>query len=115
MATETDYAVRQCHFDYTPPETISDKIRIYDYVVETLDKAGRLPSYSYEFKSGRIYLRGKGWIQPSLSNKKSQDVVSATGRQFQTGAYRDTDNNKLDYEAFLSPIVLERYARFHDF
>ncbi len=33
-------------------------------------------------------------------------------RQFDTGATRDIDNGKLDYEAFISPAVLERYARF---
>lgn len=33
-------------------------------------------------------------------------------RKFETGATRDTDENKLDYEGFLSPLVLERYAEF---
>lgn len=33
-------------------------------------------------------------------------------RQFESGASRDTEHNKLDYEAFLSPAVLQRYAEF---
>ncbi len=33
-------------------------------------------------------------------------------RTFDTGANRDTDEGKLDYEAFLSPLVLERYAQY---
>lgn len=33
-------------------------------------------------------------------------------RQFDTGATRDTDENKLDYEGFLSPLVLEAFARY---
>jgi hypothetical protein len=33
-------------------------------------------------------------------------------RQFETGATRDTDLEKWDYEGFLSPLVLERYAQF---
>jgi hypothetical protein len=33
-------------------------------------------------------------------------------RNFSTGATRDTDENKLDYEGFLSPVVLERYAQY---
>lgn len=33
-------------------------------------------------------------------------------RQFNTGATRDTEDGKLDYEGFLSPIVLERYAHY---
>jgi len=33
-------------------------------------------------------------------------------RKFNTGATRDLDTNKNDYEGFLSPIVLERYAKY---
>lgn len=33
-------------------------------------------------------------------------------RKFETGATRDTDTGKLDYEAFFSPAVLERRAVF---
>lgn len=33
-------------------------------------------------------------------------------RKFLTGATRDTDREKLDYEAFLSPFVLTRYAQY---
>lgn len=33
-------------------------------------------------------------------------------RKFETGATRDTNQDKLDYEAFLSPAVLERYAQY---
>ncbi len=33
-------------------------------------------------------------------------------RKFETGATRDTDNGKYDYEGFLSPLVLERFGKF---
>lgn len=33
-------------------------------------------------------------------------------RTFETGATRDTDEGKYDYEGFLSPIVLQRYAQY---
>lgn len=33
-------------------------------------------------------------------------------REFNTGATRDIDTNKLDYEGFLSPLVLEEYAKY---
>lgn len=33
-------------------------------------------------------------------------------KEFTTGATRDDDENKLDYEGFLSPIVLKRYAEY---
>ncbi len=33
-------------------------------------------------------------------------------REFDSGATRDTDENKLDFEGFLSPLVLQRYAEY---
>ena len=33
-------------------------------------------------------------------------------RTFDTGANRDSDGGKLDYEAFLSPLVLKKYAEY---
>ena len=33
-------------------------------------------------------------------------------RQFDTGATRDTSQGKFDYEGFLSPLVLERFAEY---
>lgn len=33
-------------------------------------------------------------------------------RTFETGASRDTDDGKYDYEGFLSPQVLERFAAY---
>jgi hypothetical protein len=39
-------------------------------------------------------------------------VGATTMRTFDTGATRSDDAGKLDYEGFLSPLVLERYARY---
>ena len=33
-------------------------------------------------------------------------------RQFDTGATRDPDASKPDYEGYLSPLVIERYGRY---
>ena len=33
-------------------------------------------------------------------------------RSFESGATRDTDAGKYDYEGFLSPLVIERYAEY---
>jgi len=38
--------------------------------------------------------------------------LSTQIRTFDTGATRDTDEGKLDYEGFLSPLVLRRYAEY---
>lgn len=33
-------------------------------------------------------------------------------RHFKSGAIRDDDNNKIDYEGFLSPLVIERFGQY---
>jgi len=33
-------------------------------------------------------------------------------RTFESGATRDSDEEKLDYEGFISPLVLKRYAEY---
>lgn len=34
------------------------------------------------------------------------------GREFSTGATRDTDHEKIDFEGFLSPLVIEAYGDY---
>ena len=36
-------------------------------------------------------------------------------REFKSGATRDDNNDKYDYEGFLSPIVLQRFAEYMHF
>lgn len=38
--------------------------------------------------------------------------MSKNKRTFNTGAYRNPDDTKLDYEGFLHPSVLEQYAKY---
>ena len=52
------------------------------------------------------------WVNRSAKNEALQDVDAK--RTFPTGANRDTDNGKIDYEGFLSPVVLKRYAEYLD-
>jgi hypothetical protein len=47
-------------------------------------------------------------VRPRGSDVQPQTTAGA--RTFGTGATRDLDANKLDFEGFLSPLVLERYA-----
>jgi len=44
--------------------------------------------------------------------KAIDDFDDGTLRTFGTGATRDTAEDKLDFEGFLSPLVLERYAEY---
>lgn len=54
--------------------------------------------------------------QPGAKTSRIVGLAAPAGygevRQFPTGATRDTDTGKFDYEAFISPAVLERYGRF---
>lgn len=40
------------------------------------------------------------------------EVIKPAVRTFATGATRDTDENKLDFEGFLSPLVLKAFAEY---
>lgn len=56
----------------------------------------------------------KPW--PSAAEiRASATPLSGIIRQFSTGANRDLDTNKLDYEGFLSPLVLEAFATYMNF
>lgn len=46
------------------------------------------------------------------SMRDKDGAAVATMRAFATGATRNVDDNKLDYEGFLSPIALEAYAQY---
>jgi hypothetical protein len=51
-------------------------------------------------------------VAAARQGKLDPQIPTTLGRTFETGAYRDTDTSKLDYEAFLSPLVLTRYAQY---
>lgn len=41
-----------------------------------------------------------------------QSMQNSKSRYFESGATRDTDEGKFDYEGFLHPVVLEMYAQY---
>lgn len=43
---------------------------------------------------------------------EKDDKKKSIVRKFGSGATRDTDENKLDYEGFYSPLVMQRYAQY---
>lgn len=47
-----------------------------------------------------------------MSSEKKKDIKEDKTRTFKTGATRDTNQNKPDYEGFLSPLVLKRYGEY---
>lgn len=47
-----------------------------------------------------------------MSKDKIITHDDGTIRKFNTGATRDTATNKLDFEGFLSPLVLRRFAEY---
>lgn len=51
-------------------------------------------------------------LPPNDGAPTSASEAQVKMRQFDTGATRDTDQGKLDFEAFLSPLVLEAFGRY---
>ena len=49
---------------------------------------------------------------PDGNCRNPRPVGDCSIRIFETGASRDTDVGKLDYEGFISPRVLRRYAEY---
>jgi hypothetical protein len=49
---------------------------------------------------------------PKPTVQERVDAKRAEVREFATGATRDADDGKYDYEGFLSPAVLQRYAQY---
>jgi hypothetical protein len=51
---------------------------------------------------------------PKPTVQERVDAKRAEVREFATGATRDTEEGKLDYSGFLSPLVLKRFAEYMD-
>jgi hypothetical protein len=47
-----------------------------------------------------------------MSDRGDKLFVPQGTRQFETGATRDADDGKLDFEGFIAPEVLQRYAEY---
>lgn len=60
--------------------------------------------------NGEIYT-AKGRVEDCASNF-CREAAKTEMREFSTGATRNIDTNKPDYEGFFSPLVLERRAQF---
>jgi hypothetical protein len=58
------------------------------------------------------YKSYKGPKPIELNTEVEKVTEVATIRTFETGANRNSDEGKYDYEGFLSPLVLERFARY---
>lgn len=58
---------------------------------------------------------GNGEMSNALADYAKRNIeAQAVARIFATGATRDNEHGKYDYEGFLSPLVLERYAEYMD-
>jgi hypothetical protein len=54
---------------------------------------------------------GMAAVAPRPRGSDLQPQTPTSVREFGTGATRDLDADKLDFEGFISPLVLERYAK----
>lgn len=59
---------------------------------------------------------GRGYDMKATAHdgfdRAQERAVAAAMRKFESGATRDTDEGKLDYEGFLSPVALEAFAQY---
>jgi len=46
------------------------------------------------------------------TDEPKSGAFETLGRTFETGAYRDTEEGKFDYEGFLSPLVIQEFGRY---
>lgn len=67
---------------------------------------GYSPHWTAPWKEHPMASTPASWSTPVTAPSPS------SVRKFETGALRDTDEDKLDYEGFLCPFVLERFAEY---
>ncbi len=68
---------------------------------------------AYAEKLGLPVLTYDQLLQGVRPFKRGRRIINMRKmREFETGATRDADEDKLDYEGFLSPIVLKAYAEY---
>lgn len=89
-------------------DTANQKIRLYGFE-EAGDGLGR----PFQPQQGMTGASTKAFT-PYPVKTIAEDIVKTQKeiREFSTGATRDIDTNKLDYEGFLSPEVLYRFATY---
>jgi hypothetical protein len=109
--------------EHERPETMIDAEKLRQAVKEReaqIDATFSKATNPIHFKSGNeLLLNEKGEVLPPLGsfskattpNPKDGDGQDPI-RTFETGATRDTDEGKFDYEGFLSPAVLFRFAAY---
>lgn len=91
-------------------EVLDDFFAPYEYGYQIKKKGGVYTEAGFN----RLYERIED--DPIEAERDRQEKVfgnyTSKVREFDTGANRDTDEGKLDYEGFLSPAVLKRYAEY---
>ena len=71
------------------------------------------PSDEDELCCGQCGPGGCGDIDPvDVEEPSGSKAIDTPMRQFETGATRNNDSDALDYEGFLSPLVLQRFAEY---
>ena len=88
-------------------EDRSPAVKAIDQVVDALDKGWDFDPRKDPKTQARLDAIDRSWSEAAMA----PDAGRAK-RVFETGASRNADTGKLDYEAVLSPAVLERYAQY---
>ncbi len=87
----------------------------YDYNIEMWAARGGTgilvprPWNAMREQKAVAYLKEVLFTVPNLTQAEAPKVQI---RKFETGAIRDTDHNKFDFEGFLSPLVIEEFGKY---
>ncbi len=86
----------------------------------TTSQAGNSPAVQFGV-GGVVSVQGGALVKQDAASAQERHsrlhgpIAGSQGpRVFASGASRDTETGKLDFEGFLSPLVIERYAEYMD-
>lgn len=111
--------------EFNPTHEISDNGHGYFIKGEHVQPFGNYnsPYKSYTNEFGLVAVVLNRWLKPieevdtPIVAKFMEEIDKITDdgrnmRQFSTGATRNTDDGKLDFEGFFSPLALEEFAKY---
>lgn len=67
------------------------------------------PSHRFDWE-GQVATGDGTWIQVDTQEEATKEETKM--REFDTGATRDNDDTKPDYEGFFSPLVFRRFGKY---
>ena len=90
-----------------PGEITQNKRKVEVFPGEFISDTMKYDAFPYNRPTKDELMKGRSKFEVN-----TRTAEQALMRQFETGATRNVDNDKLDFEGFLSPLVLTEYAKY---